>query len=263
MAWLNDNPPVRSQFRHPRRQAITAIVVHTSEQPADLVGEDTGTIALAKYIQRRPGPGSYHWICDSDSSLQLIDDDDEAYGAKYGWNQFALHISHSIRASTWDQLPPRFTDGVLKNSARVVAGWCQAYGISPWKEDAADMEDGLTGICGHKDIEDIHDPGRRSDPGWDEAQWDHWLGLVRSFMSIHVLDIVDEAVAEGVSGARIPFWSIFSDGKVVVNNGAREPLHDISRLNLAAPITGAQYRHRDGGLVLFAAGDGGTFRLGP
>ena len=43
MAWLDDHPPKRSQFRDPRRERVSGvIVVHTAENVMDSIGVDTG-----------------------------------------------------------------------------------------------------------------------------------------------------------------------------------------------------------------------------
>ena len=61
MAWLDQHPPVRRQYRDPRRAAPSGvIVVHTAENVMDAVGSDTGAENVARFIQTRADPGSYH-----------------------------------------------------------------------------------------------------------------------------------------------------------------------------------------------------------
>ena len=197
MAWLNDNPPARSQFRSPRRDDIRCVVVHTSEQPPDLDGEDTGTLGLAGFIKRRSSAGSYHQIVDSDSTLQLVEDEDEAYGARYGWNRWSLHISHCTKAALWNDMPLSYVQSLMQNSAAIVADWCEKYKIPVSLITKADGESGKKGIISHARV----DPTRRTDPGWSIPQFNSWLAMVRADMNKphnerhptrrHIADVVD------------------------------------------------------------------------
>src|SRR5688572_9397888 len=59
-AYLIDNPPRVQQFR-PRRDKVTGlIVVHTAESFPDETDPDTGTVAVARFIENRTTPGCYH-----------------------------------------------------------------------------------------------------------------------------------------------------------------------------------------------------------
>lgn len=86
MAYLDERPPARPQFRASRREWISGVVVaHTFEGLFDDAGPDTGAERGAEFIRGRiDAPGSYHDLGDSDSAIQLIRDDCEAYQVAVG-----------------------------------------------------------------------------------------------------------------------------------------------------------------------------------
>lgn len=102
--YLIDNPPRRSQFRHPRRAPLSGVVVvHTAEGVMDTVGMDTGAENVASFISRRTDPGSYHELVDSDSHVALIPDDCEAFHVAtdhHNWHSWG--ISAACRTVDWD-----------------------------------------------------------------------------------------------------------------------------------------------------------------
>jgi len=169
-AWLRDNPPARSQYRSPRRARPTGlIVVHTAESVLDKIGPDTGAEAVARFIQGRATPGSYHVLVDSDSIIELIDFEDEAYGDGTGSNLYAMHLSAACRTTDWTQMAPAQRAGFIDNmaaAAQEYAGWIEArYGviIPAHRVTRAQSAAGLAGFISHGE----RDPGRRSDPGAD------------------------------------------------------------------------------------------------
>ena len=96
--YLEDHPPRRSQFRRIRRRKPSGVtVLHTAESMLDLIGEDTGAEGVARFICGRTDPGSYHDLVDSDSAIQLVPYDAEAFQDGTGTNPHALSISWAIR----------------------------------------------------------------------------------------------------------------------------------------------------------------------
>jgi hypothetical protein len=102
--FLLDNPPASAQFRSPRREPLSGIVVvHTSESIMDNVGPDTGAENVAEFISRRSDPGSYHELIDSDSVVPLVPDDYESFQvAADGHNRHAWGVSFACRSSDLD-----------------------------------------------------------------------------------------------------------------------------------------------------------------
>ncbi|MCA1570078.1 MAG: hypothetical protein LC798_07100 [Chloroflexi bacterium] len=168
MAWLNDNPPVRPQFRHPRRAKCTGcIVLHSAESQADVSPPDTGAENVARFIRTRADVGSYHVICDSDTAIQLVEFGDEAYQDGTGSNPWAIGISGAFQAHQFAGQPEVWKRAVVDQMAKAVkraADWVDAtYGVTvpPASLTKAQSDAGKPGLIPHA----LRDPGRRSDPG--------------------------------------------------------------------------------------------------
>lgn len=168
MAYLVDNPPARSQYRHPRRAKPTGcLVIHSAENVPDLKPPDTGADAVAKFIVGRSDPGSYHVICDSDSAIQLVDFADEAFQDGTGSNPWAIGISGAFQAHQWETLPLEWRQGVVDQMAQAclrASLWLKdVHGVTvPAVQLTREQsEAGKPGLISHA----LRDPARRSDPG--------------------------------------------------------------------------------------------------
>jgi hypothetical protein len=133
MALLDDHRPARDQFRRPRREWISGVIVgHTSEQVMRAIGTDTGAEALGDLIRRRTdAAGSYHHAGDSDSSVYIVGEDAEAFQvAADGHNRHALGYSFACRTtdlhpeSAWTQL-------AMVIAGRVIRGMWERHGFCP------------------------------------------------------------------------------------------------------------------------------------
>ena len=182
-AYLTAHPPASRQFYNPRRGGgrPLVIVVHTAENAPDTVGADGGAEAVARFIARRPDPGSYHVVVDSDSTVQLGEDTWEMFGSgkPSRGNRWMLHVSMATRAGDWDRLDPGRAAQMRWHAAKVTAQWCAAYGIPVRAASLGDVNHGIStgrpvGVCRHADL----DPARRSDPGWNDTEFRLWLDLV-------------------------------------------------------------------------------------
>ncbi len=256
--YLIDNPPVRSQFGSRSGTAIDLIVVHTSEQPADVTGADGGADALAAYVQRRPSAGCYHTIADSDSVVNIVPPEFACWGSRFV-NKRALHISHSVKSANWEKLHPDYVTGMLSNSARVVAGWLDANPHIPMARirDTAGIQSGVaTGICAHGDV----DPTRRTDPG-ATFPWDRWLALIDSFRANSSRQgpygplnapIVDSVMASSGQG-----YLLGEDGGVFTLGGAR--YHGSAANDISSPCVSLVTL--PGGYFI-VTNDGGIFTYG-
>lgn len=168
MIYLRTNPPARAQYRSPRRARPTGcVVVHTAESALDLIGPDSGAENVAAFIRRRTDPGSYHDLVDSDSAIQLVRYEDEAFQDGTGSNPWALSLSFALRGTDWPRLTTARRDAYLEQGAVAVARqqqWLRAHGYptSPLRRiDRPQSERGVAGYIGHGE----RDPGRRTDPG--------------------------------------------------------------------------------------------------
>jgi hypothetical protein len=170
-AYLIDHPGVLRQYSArtswAKSRPTGLIVLHTSENVMDSVGPDTGTDVLARFIQSRSTPGSYHSIADSDSNLDLVPFEYGAWQDGTGSNGFALSISFVCRTVDWDRMTTEQRRGFLRQGALAFVRqqkWLKAndYPATPLRlVSKADSDRGAAGFIyhGHRD------PGRRSDPG--------------------------------------------------------------------------------------------------
>jgi hypothetical protein len=170
MAYLDDNPPARRQFYCPRRddtQPSGVVVVHTAENTPDFVAFDGGAEAVARFIQGRDTPGSYHDLADSDSIIQLVRYECEAFHDATGTNRHSYGVSGATRADVWPLAPQEWRDGCVRNmalAARRYAAWLKARRgvVIPAKRiSVASARNGTPGFISHAEL----DPTRRTDPG--------------------------------------------------------------------------------------------------
>jgi hypothetical protein len=177
MAWLDDHPPVRDQFRCPRREKPSGVMcVHTAENTPDFVALDGGAEAVANFIRTRTTPGSYHDLVDSDSCINLVAYTCEAYQDGTGSNPHAWGGSVATRADVWPLAPKAWRDGAIGQLAAAAARyarWVKAtHGITvPARRiNRAQSEARIPGFISHAE----RDPARRSDPG-AEFPWAQFL----------------------------------------------------------------------------------------
>lgn len=177
MAWLDDHPPARDQFRCPRRERPSGVmVVHTAENTPDFVAFDGGAEAVANFIRGRSGPGSYHDLADSDSCINLVAYTCEAYQDGTGSNPHAWGGSVATRADAWAMAPRQWRDGAVAQLAAAAARyarWVKAtHGVTvPARRiNRAQSEARMPGFISHAE----RDPARRSDPG-AAFPWDQFL----------------------------------------------------------------------------------------
>lgn len=257
MAYLDQHSSKIPQQRVPRRGKIRHIIVHTTEQPPDLVGEDVRAEQLAKYLLGSTRAGSYHKVTDRDSVVVLVEDGNEAFGAQGGWNETALHVSIATQADGWATMPAELQAQYGLQAAQVVADWCRKYGIPPRRIEADKAQ---TGILGHGHV----DPARRHDPGWNDSQWAAFIATVRQIVEgAKPVCIVEAPGRFWAAGQRWPLWRIYSDGRVVGIDGApaTEQLTDFGVARPDKDVSDAWWDSDTNRLVLYSEGDGGTFAL--
>jgi hypothetical protein len=168
MAWLDTNRPARSQFRRPRREAPSGcVVVHTAESTPDLVAFDGGAEAVANFVRTRTDVGSYHDLVDSDSAIQLVAYDCEAYHDGTGSNRHSYGLSVATRADVWPLAPKAWRDGAILQAAMAAARYARwlkdtrGITIPARRINRAQSEMRRPGFLSHAE----RDPARRTDPG--------------------------------------------------------------------------------------------------
>lgn len=179
MAYLNAHPPARKQFISPRRAKPTgAVVVHTAEGMPDTIGPDDGAERVADWMTRRPDPGSYHTLIDSDGPLEIVELGDEAFHDGTGGNRWSTSISFATKAALWSTLPAQWVTDALGHAARAAVRHSfyvhsvRGFHIPARRITAAQYRSGIAGFVSHGQL----DPGRRTDPG-DDFPWDRFLAL--------------------------------------------------------------------------------------
>ena len=167
--YLEDNPPVRSQFRVGRRDPVKpVIVVHTAESGTDTAGPDPKAENVASFIRTRSTAGSYHLIGDRDSIIQLIRFENEAYHDRTGSNRWAISISLAMNAADWPGLSTTRRAELTTTAgqmAAIAARWLADRGLgipepvllTKAESDRSDA----SGFTSHA----RRDPTRRTDPG--------------------------------------------------------------------------------------------------
>lgn len=205
LPYLLEHPPARDQYRNPRREEASGVVViHTAENAPDFVAFDGGAEAVAEFIRRRTDAGSYHVLVDSDSILPLLPWDFEAYQDGTGSNRHAVGLSVATRADVWPLAPGNWRLGALENlaiGAADFAHWLHARRgiVIPAKRISRDESElRIPGFLSHAE----RDPARRTDPGAG-FPWDFFLERY----ALHTADLgnqgdedVDEATLRRVVG---------------------------------------------------------------
>jgi hypothetical protein len=168
VAYLDDNPPRRSQGEPRRGVASGGIVVHTAESGLpDISPPDSKAEGVAAFIRGRSDPGCYHVLFDSDSTVVMWDFVPmTAYHDGTGTNDFSTGMSFATNAAAWGQYPA-WDEAALRQAAnwlgRTFIPTMKARGVTVRLErtsvDAFRNRD--PAFVGHGDL----DPGRRTDPG--------------------------------------------------------------------------------------------------
>lgn len=173
-AYLIDHPPRQRQFRDRGTTISGVVVIHTAESLPDFSGPDLGAEGVARFIQQRSDFGSYHWLADSDSLVDLIPMERfQAYGDGTGSNPHAIHISAATQAHRWNGLPDKWVEETVRNMAvaahRASDLLEKVHGvrIPAKRRTKAETDRRLEGFISHGE----RDPGRRTDPGKD-FPWD-------------------------------------------------------------------------------------------
>lgn len=181
MALLDEHPPAVTQFRCPRREEVSGvIVVHTAENTPDFVAFDGGAEAVAGFIGRRTTPGSYHDLVDSDSRIQLVEYDCEAFHDATGSNRHSYGVSFATRADVWPLAPQEWRDGAIRQAAVACArfaSWLRAKRgiiIPARRVTRFESELRVPGFISHAE----RDPERRTDPG-AHFPWQQFLDEFR------------------------------------------------------------------------------------
>lgn len=167
-AYLIANPPRIRQMHRPRRSKPSGVcVVHTAENTPDVDGADGAAEAVARFIRDRTTFGSYHDLADSDSIVDLVPYDAEAYHDGTGSNSHSYGVSGATQAARWPTLPALRRRAMVRNMAKAAARYAawlereEGIVIPARRITKAQSDARVPGFLSHGE----RDPGRRSDPG--------------------------------------------------------------------------------------------------
>jgi N-acetyl-anhydromuramyl-L-alanine amidase AmpD len=160
MYYLLDRRNPVQHFYTTRRKPIQIIVVHTTEQLPDLIGQDSGAENVAQYASTTTRKVSWHQTVDSDSIIPTLPDSYTAWHVR-GYNSLSLGVEISTQAKAWPTAPPRWTEATITNLSDVIRRWGELYQIPYQRITRTQVDDGTRGIVAHSDL----DPTRRTDPG--------------------------------------------------------------------------------------------------
>jgi hypothetical protein len=162
MSYLSPN--------HESRQGteIGLIGLHTQEAH----GTDE---TLAVFLDNPQSQVSYHFICDDDSGIRIVEDSEAAW-CMLGGNYRSLNLCFAGSAASWSRADWLSHDNMLRIGAKQVADWCAAYGIPMTRLDTSQVRTGK-GIIDHYQWTIGAQDGTHTDVG-NGFPWDVFLGYV-------------------------------------------------------------------------------------
>lgn len=185
-AYLDTHPPASPQFRDPRRDDPSGVVVvHTAENVPDFVAFDGGAEAVAQFITARGDPGSYHELGDSDSCIRMVREECEAFHDATGSNRHSFGVSIATRADVWPLAPSVWRDGAIRQIAGASSRYARwLYGerhilIPARRITRAESEARVAGFISHAE----RDPARRTDPGAG-FPWNQFLATYARLVAV-------------------------------------------------------------------------------
>lgn len=173
MSFLLEYNPGTPQWTYPRRGGARlsgTAIIHTAECAMDLDGDDTSAEVCANFIANRADYGSYHRLVDSDSIIDMVPWEYEAWQDSET-NNWAVGISAAVQAGKWHTIPAARRDRIYRNMAACAADFVRymaGKGVTvPLRRiTGAEARARVPGFCAHGDS-GLY----RSDPG-AQFDWD-------------------------------------------------------------------------------------------
>jgi hypothetical protein len=195
--------PGTPQFTFPRRggnKLSGTCIVHTAECATDTVGEDSSAEDTARFIANRADYGSYHTLVDSDSIIEMVPYEYEAWQDSET-NNWAVGISAACRTTDWGTMPADREERYYRNLAWAAADFVkymrEVYGIEvPRVRITGDQaRNRVAGFCAHGDS-----GISRTDPGV-KFDWARFFNYVNQELEGTVEEVATpEQIAAAVWG---------------------------------------------------------------
>jgi hypothetical protein len=157
MSYLLDYNPGTQQWGYPRRGANLSgtCIVHTAECAMDLDGDDTSAEVCARFIANRADYGSYHRLVDSDSIIDMVPFEYEAWQDSET-NPWGVGISAAVQAGRWLEIPADRRDRIYQNLAAAAAEFVRHMAgkgieVPLSRITGAEARARVPGFCAHGD----------------------------------------------------------------------------------------------------------------
>jgi hypothetical protein len=213
MSYLLDYNPGTQQWGYPRRGADLSgtCIIHTAECAMDLDGDDTSAEVCARFIANRSDYGSYHRLVDSDSIIDMVPFEYEAWQDSET-NPWGVGISAAVQAGRWLEIPAARRGRIYQNLAAAAAEFVNhmaGKGIEvPLRRiTGAEARARVPGFCAHGDSGIA-----RTDPGV-QFDWALFFEYTRQAIGGISTQGTITPVQEDDMAADTPFTS--KDGKRV------------------------------------------------
>lgn len=205
MSYLLDYNPGTQQYTYPRRGGAKlsgTVIIHTAECAMDLEGSDDSAENCAHFIANRADYGSYHRLVDSDSIIDMVPWEYEAWQDSET-NNWAVGISAALSAGRWLEVPPARRDAFYRNMAQAAAEFVvymrTNYGIEVPRRrlSGAEARARVPGFCAHGDS-----GVNRSDPG-TQFDWTLFFFYINQILGGSLAAQGDTTTEDELSAAEV------------------------------------------------------------
>jgi hypothetical protein len=136
-------------FHAGRLKPIRLIVIHCTVSPES----GTGAEAVANYFAEGSRRASAHRVCDNNSTVVCVRDEDTAFGAA-GANADGLHLELVGQPTqTPDEWLDDYSTAELREAGSTVREWSVEHSVPLRWLSVAEVADGVSrGLCTHADV---------------------------------------------------------------------------------------------------------------
>jgi len=151
---------------------VNRLVLHSMEAPEK---GDTAE-AVARYFASGAVVASCHYMCDNDSIVAGVHEEDTAYHAPPNAHSIGIEHAGYARQSAAEWADP-YSEAMLRRSATLAADICRRHDLPVTFVTAADLLAGKRGITTHVEVSRAWRQSDHTDPG-PNFPMAHYLDLV-------------------------------------------------------------------------------------